>query len=69
MSASHPSVIRVRRQLSASNRATVPTVCISAWTMFAKLLLSASETVSTSLVKKLMMSPLRRESNHESGRV
>ena len=41
----------VRRQSSTTSSVKVPTVWMSAWTALAKLLLSASETVSTSLVK------------------
>ena len=46
----------------------MPTVWMSAWTAPAKLLLSASETVSTSFVKKLITSPWRVASKNESGR-
>ena len=51
MSTSQASVMSVRRQSSTTSSVKVPTVWMSACTALAKLLLSASETVSTSLVK------------------
>ena len=59
MATSHTSVIIVSCQLRMMSIAVVPTIWMLAWITLAKLLLSASETVSTSLVKKLMMSPER----------
>lgn len=59
MAASHTSVMIVSCQLRMMSIAVVPITWIVAWITLAKLLLSASETVSTSLVKKLMMSPER----------
>ena len=69
MAASHANVMMVRRQLSTSSSTEVPTIWMVAWITLAKLLLSASATVSTSLVKKLMMSPERVVSKYESGSV
>ncbi len=58
----------VSRQSSTISSTSVPTVWMSAWIALAKLLLRASETVSTSLVKRLITSPWRVESKYESGR-
>ena len=67
MSASQATVMSVSRQFRMKSTASVPTIWMNAWITLAKLLLSASETVSTSLVKKLMMSPARVRSKYESG--
>ena len=51
MIASQASVMSVSRQSRTTRSTMVPTVWMAACTMLAKPLLSASEMVSTSLVK------------------
>ena len=48
---SQATVTSVRRQSSANSKTMVPTAWMAAWMTLAKLLLRASDTVSTSLVK------------------
>ena len=62
---------RTTRKLSCQFRmkrmVSVPTTWIKLWMIMAKLLLRASEMVSTSLVKRLMVSPSGWESKYPRG--
>ena len=51
MMTSQATVMSVRRQSSTKRSTSVPTAWMAAWITLAKLLLRASEIVSTSLVK------------------